>query len=219
MASRSSRWALGFLALSAALAAGCSSETATDPAAGGEAAAEAGAASTEPAEAAPPRVVLQTSKGPITIELDPEHAPLTVRNFLAYADGGHYDKTVFHQAIAGYIVLGGGLTADLDEKPTRHPVRNEADNGLSNVRGAVAMARAADAIDSSASQFYINVADNKDLDYKGRSPADYGYCVFGRVVEGMDVVDEIAAEEVHDTADYECVPVKTVLIESVRRAR
>jgi cyclophilin family peptidyl-prolyl cis-trans isomerase len=200
--------------------AGCSSESSSDVEAsieGGPAAEKAGTA--EPGPPQKPRVAIQTSLGEITVELDPEHSPITVRNFLDYVNSGHYDQTVFHQAIEDYIVLGGGYSPKLTEKPTRPAIRNEADNGLPNKRGTIAMARQPDAIDSSASQFFLNVADNKELDHHGRTAEEYGYCVFGQIVEGIDVADQISKVEVHDTADFEMVPVKTVLIESVRQVR
>ncbi len=169
------------------------------------AAADSPASASQPAEteqparsqdaAAPggkPRVEILTSLGRIVLELDPEKAPLTVENFLRYVKQGYYDGTVFHQVFPGYVILGGGYTPDLKEKPAGVPVRNEADNGLSNRRGTVALARDPQVIDSGCCQFFINVADNPQLDHQGRDPEKFGYCVFGRVVEGMDVVDKIA---------------------------
>lgn len=166
-----------------------------------------------------PEVQVKTSAGEFTLALDGEKAPLTVDNFLAYAQSGHYDGTIFHQLYDGFIVLGGGYDAQFHQKPTRLTVRNEAHNGLKNHRYAVAMARQADAIDSAASQFFIDLADNTSLDYAGPEPEKYGYCVFGEVTEGREVVDKIASGEVHKTADIDSVPVHPVVIESVRRVK
>lgn len=154
--------------------------------------------SPEPAPKARPQVRLDTSYGPIVVELDPEAAPATVANFLQYVKDGFYKGTIFHRVIQGFMIQGGGLTADLVEKPTRPPVTNEAPQsfkaGLKNVRGTLAMARTEDP-QSASSQFYINTVDNPALDYRDFTPDGYGYCVFGRVVSGMDVVDRI--EKVH----------------------
>ncbi len=153
---------------------------------------------TEPVNLAPsgnPRVVVETSLGSFVIELDPEHAPLTVQHFLELVDRGFYDGTIFHQVIPGYVILGGGFTPRLVEKPSGVPIRNEADNGLRNLRGTVAMARDPQVIDSACCQFFINLADNPHLDHQGNSPEEYGYCVFGRVVQGMEVVERISQVE------------------------
>lgn len=135
-----------------------------------------------------PKVKVTTSQGVFVLQLDAERAPLTVRNFLAYVAAGHYDGTIFHRVIDGFVVQGGGYTPDLAEKPTREPVVNESGNGLSNVRGTIAMARTEDP-HSATSQFYINLTDNTKLDPNAQR---WGYCVFGVVIEGMDVVDAIA---------------------------
>lgn len=152
------------------------------------------APSPEPAPKARPQVRIDTSYGPIIVELDPEAAPATVANFLQYVKDGFYKGTIFHRVIQGFMIQGGGLTADLVEKPTRPPVTNEAPQsfkaGLKNVRGTLAMARTEDP-QSASSQFYINTVDNPALDYRDFTPEGYGYCVFGRVVSGMDVVDRI----------------------------
>ena len=134
------------------------------------------------------RVRVQTNQGAFVVELDAQRAPLTVRNFLEYVRAGHYDGTIFHRVIDGFVIQGGGYTAKLEEKPTRDPVANESGNGLSNRRGTISMARTEDP-HSATSQFYINLKDNLQLDPK---PERWGYCVFGRVIEGMDVVDAIA---------------------------
>jgi len=169
-----------------------------------------------------PRVVMETSLGRITLQLDREKAPLTVDNFLSYVENGHYDLTIFHQVIKDYpkVVIGGAFSADMVEKATRTPIRNEAHNGLKNQRATIAMARRPDAIDSATCHFFINLTDNVEmLDHKDRTLDGYGYCAFGRVVEGMEVVDKIGASEVHDSDNLERTPVKTVLIKSMRTTR
>jgi cyclophilin family peptidyl-prolyl cis-trans isomerase len=152
----------------------------------------------EPAPKVHPRVRIDTSYGPIVVELDPQAAPATVANFLQYVKDGFYKGTIFHRVIQGFMIQGGGLTESLDEKPTRAAVTNEAPQafkaGLKNVRGTLAMART-DNPQSASSQFYINTVDNPSLDFRDYTPEGYGYCVFGRVVSGMDVVDRI--EKVH----------------------
>jgi cyclophilin family peptidyl-prolyl cis-trans isomerase len=164
----------------------------------------------------PPKAVITTSLGKITIELDMEHAPLTVHNFLTYANAKHYDQTIFHFVEPEEMLLGGGFTADLKEKPTSVPIRNEAHNGLKNRRGTIAMSRSPESIDSATCQFFINLADNPKLDFRDRTPEEYGYCVFGRVVGGADVVDRIATTPTRDQGDFVSVPVTPVVIESVR---
>ncbi len=134
-----------------------------------------------------PIAYLETSKGPILIELDRAKAPVSVDNFIAYAKAGHYDGTIFHRVIKGFMIQGGGMTADLAQKPTSTPIKNEATNGLKNRTGTIAMART-NVVDSATSQFFINTADNKFLDNAGLSPDKFGYAVFGKVVDGMDAV-------------------------------
>lgn len=146
----------------------------------------AGAAAAQTKEK--PVVVIETSVGDITVELYPDKAPVTVENFLGYAKDGFYGGTIFHRVIRGFMVQGGGVTADGQRKPTRPPIKNEAANGLKNTRGTIAMARTNE-VDSATSQFFINTVDNAFLDYQG--PDKFGYCVFGKVVAGMDVVDKI----------------------------
>jgi cyclophilin family peptidyl-prolyl cis-trans isomerase len=172
-----------------------------------------------PAERADPVVRFETTQGPFTVELDPDHAPLTVENFLAYVESGHYDQTIFHQVVDGYIALAGGFTPDYSEKPAQTPIRNEAHNGLSNKRGTIAMARQFDVIDSSTCQFFINLGDNSALDHKSRTGEEYGYCVFGRVTEGLEVVEKIAKSPVHDLEGFEMTPSQAVVIKSARRVR
>ncbi len=164
-----------------------------------------------------PQVVMATSLGSIRLELYPDKAPLTVKNFLRYVDAKFYDGTVFHRVIDGFMIQGGGFTKGLREKATNPPVKNEAGNGLSNRRGTIAMARTP-AVDSATAQFFINVVDNPFLDHEGDTPDKFGYCVFGRVVAGMDVVDRIKRVPTHTVGYFEHVPVKDVTILSVRRA-
>lgn len=138
-----------------------------------------------------PRVALDTSQGTIVVELYEAKAPATVTNFLDYVDSGFYDGTVFHRVIAGFMIQGGGFDDELNQKKTRSPIPNEADNGLKNERGTLAMARTSDP-DSATAQFFINLTDNTSLDHRGKTPRGWGYAVFGRVIEGMEVVDRIA---------------------------
>ncbi len=139
-----------------------------------------------------PIVEVQTTLGTIKIELDQDKAAATVDNFLAYLDSGHYAGTIFHRVIPGFMAQGGGYDAGYEKKPTRPPVQNEADNGLKNLRGTVAMARTGEP-HSATAQFFISLADNGFLDHRGKTPDGWGYTVFGKVVEGMDVVDQMAA--------------------------
>jgi len=159
-------------------------------------------------------VVIETSAGPITAELFKDRAPVSVENFLQYVREGHYSGTIWHRVVPGYVIQGGGYTADLVEKATRPPIQNEATNGLSNQRGTLAMARTRQAR-SATSQFYINLANNPSLDHRGFSPDDFGYAVFGRVLQGMDVVDRIAVVRTAARDGMETVPVTPVLITGV----
>lgn len=164
------------------------------------------------APAANPRVLIKTSLGDITVELFPEKAPKTVDNFLQYVKSGFYDGTVFHRVINNFMIQGGGFTPALKQKPTRPPIVNEANNGLSNVLGTLAMARTADP-DSASAQFFINVVDNPRLDWSATSP---GYCVFGKVVSGMDVVDKIKAVPTGAQGPFRGdVPLTPVVIQKV----
>lgn len=142
--------------------------------------------------AAHPKVALETSKGKIVLELYPDKAPKTVDNFLKYVKSGHYDNTIFHRVIAGFMIQGGGMDTAMKQKSTRPPIPNEADNGLTNDRGTVAMARTSDP-NSASAQFFVNVVDNVGLNFKSKTQQGWGYTVFGKVVEGMDVADAIAA--------------------------
>ncbi|MFI5142947.1 MAG: peptidylprolyl isomerase [Thermoanaerobaculales bacterium] len=139
-----------------------------------------------------PMVKLETSKGTIVLELDATKAPKTVANFLEYVQAGFYDGTIFHRVIKSFMAQGGGFATNMEQKPTRPPIENEAGNGMANVRGSIAMART-NVVNSATSQFFINLVDNKFLDHKDNTPGGFGYCVFGRVVEGMNVVDAMAA--------------------------
>lgn len=162
-----------------------------------------------------PVVVMETTRGSITIELLQDAAPITVENFLQYANDGFFAGTVFHRVIPGFMIQGGGLTANLSEKATRPPIRNEADNGLSNARGTISMARTS-VVDSATAQFFINTVDNaRSLDHRGTSPRDYGYAVFGRVTAGMDVVDAISGVSTGRQGPHQNVPVEPVVINSV----
>lgn len=164
--------------------------------------------------AANPVVVIETSKGVIKVELYREEAPKTVENFLQYVDDGHYGDTIFHRVIAGLIIQGGGYTPELQEKPARKPIRLEASIGLQNVRGTIAMARTASR-DSATAQFFINVGNNKEFD---RSAESFGYAVFGRVMEGMEVVDLISKVQTSRRPPFDDIPILPVIIERVRRA-
>jgi cyclophilin family peptidyl-prolyl cis-trans isomerase len=156
----------------------------------------------------------KTSKGTFTVQLFDKQAPVSVENFLKYADEGFFDGTIFHRVIPGFMIQGGGLTADLKNKRGHDPIKNEATNGLKNKRGTLSMARTND-VNSATSQFFVNVVDNEFLDHKGAS--NYGYAVFGRIDSGMEVVDAIAAVKTGSRSGYQDVPVETVVIESVKR--
>lgn len=156
----------------------------------------------------------KTSKGTFTVQLFEKQAPITVENFLRYADEGFFEGTIFHRVIPGFMIQGGGLTADMKNKRGHDPIENEATNGLKNKRGTLSMARTND-INSATSQFFVNVVDNDFLDHKGAS--NYGYAVFGRIDSGMDVIDAIAAVKTGNLAGHQDVPVETVVIESVKR--
>jgi cyclophilin family peptidyl-prolyl cis-trans isomerase len=166
-----------------------------------------------------PKVVFETSKGKLVIELYADKAPLTVKNFLTYVDEKFYDGTIFHRVIPGFVIQGGGLTKDMAEKKTHDTIKNEADNGLSNLRGTLSMARTME-VDSASSQFFVNLVDNARLDHKGKqSGSTWGYAVFGKVVEGMDVVDAIAKVPTGKVGMYEDVPKETVGVVKAYRAK
>ena len=159
-------------------------------------------------------VILHTTFGKIKIELDFKNAPKTAENFINYATSGFYDGTLFHRVIDNFMIQGGGLLSDMSVKKTNSPIENEAENGLANEPGTVAMARTSDP-HSATSQFFINVADNKFLNFTSKSGNGWGYCVFGKVVEGMEVVNKIKSVETTRKAGHQDVPVDDVLIERV----
>ena len=161
-----------------------------------------------------PLIQIETSHGEIFLELDHDKAPISVENFIAYANAGHYDGTIFHRVIKGFMIQGGGLTPDMQEKPTREPIINEATNKLKNKTGSVAMGRTGE-INSATAQFYINTEDNKDLDHGGLKPEMYGYAVFGQVVDGMDVVYTIEQQSTTSAAGYDDVPQEPIVIRTV----
>jgi cyclophilin family peptidyl-prolyl cis-trans isomerase len=164
-----------------------------------------------------PKISMQTSQGTITLELDAEKAPKTVENFLAYVDEGFYNGTIFHRVIEGFMIQGGGFTEDMEKKPTRDPIPNEADNGLKNEKGTIAMARTADP-NSATAQFFINHEDNEFLDHTGKNRRGWGYAVFGRVTDGMDVVNAIATLPTGAKGPFpKDVPETSVVIEKVER--
>lgn len=166
------------------------------------------------AHAQNPQVEMRTSLGIIVIELQPENAPETVKNFLQYAKDGFYNGTIFHRVIADFMIQGGGFTPDMQQKKTRDAIKHEGGNGLRNQVGTIAMARTADP-NSGTSQFFINVVDNQMLDFRGSGPQEIGYCVFGRVVKGLDVVNKIRNVDTATRAGHQNVPVQTVTIEKV----
>jgi peptidyl-prolyl cis-trans isomerase B (cyclophilin B) len=161
------------------------------------------------------KVKMQTTLGDITIELDAAAAPISVKNFLEYVNNGGYDGTIFHRVIKGFMIQGGGMTKTMQSKPSNDPIVNEASNGLKNKRGSIAMARTANP-DSATNQFFINHGDNDFLDFRGPSPDKIGYAVFGKVTEGLDVVDKIAAVKTASKGMYDDVPQQTVEIVSVK---
>jgi peptidyl-prolyl cis-trans isomerase A (cyclophilin A)/peptidyl-prolyl cis-trans isomerase B (cyclophilin B) len=166
-----------------------------------------------------PEVEVKTSAGAFTLKLDAQKAPITVSNFLFYVNRGHYDGTVFHEVYRGSIALGGGFDAKLTPRPAEVPIRNEAHHGQKNMRGTIAMTRPPEGIDSATNQFFINLVDNPTFDYAGPEPSQYGYCVFGEVISGMETVDAIGKAEVHRTEKFESTPVTPILIESMRQSK
>ena len=160
------------------------------------------------------KVTMETSKGVITLELDSEKAPVSVENFVKYARAGHYDGTIFHRVIPGFMIQGGGFDTDMKQKDTNPPIKIEADNGLKNTKGTVAMARTSDP-NSATSQFFINVADNAFLDHKSPTQQGWGYAVFGRVTDGMEVVDSIEKVKTGNNYGHQDVPLKEVIIRKV----
>ena len=163
------------------------------------------------------KATIETSMGSITVELDDEKAPITVKNFLDYAASGHYDGTIFHRVIDGFMIQGGGFTKAMDQKPTKAPIKNEAANGLTNKRGTIAMARTM-VVDSATSQFFINLVDNDFLNFRAPTPQYYGYAVFGKVTDGMDVVDKIAKVKTGFAGPHQNVPEEPIVIKKVHVA-
>lgn len=163
-----------------------------------------------------PIVVLETSAGDIKIELYPEKAPVTVKNFLNYAKLGFYNGTLFHRVVRGFVIQGGGVTPELKEKATRAAITNEADNGLSNERGTISMAREEEP-NTATAQFFINLVDNKRLDHSGSTGRSFGYAVFGKVIEGMDVVDKIGTTPTKRVSqEYQNVPMTPIVIKAIK---
>ena len=204
---------------------GCGSQESTDPTASNESGSATGT-STAVAKAKKPAgptvdplhplVELKTTVGTVTIELDMVNAPVSSNNFLEYVNSSHYDGTLFHYVEDGSMILGGGFTTAYEAKPTSPPIRNEAHNGLKNVRGTIAMSRFPDSIDSATCQFFINLSDNTALDYKDQSAEGYGYCVFGKVIKGLDVAEKIAKLPVQDAGDFVSTPKDQVIIQSAK---
>jgi len=161
-------------------------------------------------------VVIVTNYGDITVELNDEKAPQSVTNFLTYVDTQHYTDTIFHRVIKDFMIQGGNFTTEMAPKKNREPIKNEAGNGLRNLRGTIAMARTG-VVDSATSQFFINLKDNDFLDHKNSSPQGYGYAVFGKVVKGMEVVDKIGSTQTHSFRRFRDVPVEPVVIHSINR--
>lgn len=160
-----------------------------------------------------PRVLLETSMGPITVELFKEKAPITVKNFLGYVKEGFYNGLIFHRVIKDFMIQGGGLSEAMEQKKPKFAIKNEATNKLSNKRGTLAMARTA-IVDSATSQFFINTVDNAFLDHQGKQPDRFGYCVFGQVLEGMEVVDQIRAVKTGNKSGHSDVPLEPVFIKN-----
>jgi len=159
-------------------------------------------------------VVIETNYGDITVELNDEKAPVSVANFLGYVDTLHYSDTIFHRVIKDFMIQGGNFTVDMTPKKNRAPIKNEATNGLRNLRGTIAMARTG-VVDSATSQFFINLKDNGFLDHKNSSPQGFGYAVFGKVIKGMDVVDKIGSTQTHSFRSFRDVPVEPVVIRNI----
>lgn len=165
--------------------------------------------------AANTQVLITTSQGDIEIELDNEKAPISAKNFIDYVNSGYYDGTIFHRVIPGFMIQGGGFEPTMVQKKTNAPIKNEANNGLKNDRGTLAMARTS-VVDSATSQFFINLVDNDFLNYSGPSQSTYGYAVFGKVTKGMDIVDKIAGVATANSGRHQNVPVEPVIITSAK---
>lgn len=165
-----------------------------------------------------PQVILETSLGSIILELYPDQAPISVANFLRYVDSGFYDGTIFHRVIPGFMIQGGGFTKDMNEKKTDEPIKNEAGNGLSNLHGTIAMARTS-VVDSATSQFFINTVDNLFLDHQDESLEGYGYCVFGKVIEGLEIAERIQNVPTGTIGYFQDIPKDPVIIISAKRKK
>jgi peptidyl-prolyl cis-trans isomerase B (cyclophilin B) len=163
-----------------------------------------------------PVVLIKTTAGDIKVELDAEKAPNTVKNFLQYVNEGHYDGTIFHRVIDGFMVQGGGFTKDMQQKPVHAPIKIESENGLKNTRGTLAMARTSD-VNSATAQFFINVVDNGFLNFRDKTSSGYGYTVFGHVTEGMDIVDKIRKQKTGNKGAFSDVPVETIEITEAKQ--
>ncbi len=168
------------------------------------------------ADTANPQVLMETTSGPITLELDAKNAPVTTRNFMQYVDDKFFDGLIFHRVIPGFMIQGGGFDRDFTQRETREPIKNEADSGLLNVRGSIAMARTSDP-DSATGQFFINLADNNFLNHSAPTAQGWGYAVFGRVVKGMEVIDAIATVQTGSQGPHDDVPVDQVVIIKAER--
>lgn len=160
------------------------------------------------------KATIETDLGAIELELDEKKAPITVKNFADYAKSGHYNDTIFHRVINGFMIQGGGFTADMNQKATKEPIRNEAMNGLKNARGTIAMARTM-VVDSATSQFFINLVDNNFLDFQSPTPQGFGYAVFGKVTDGMSVVDAIAKVKTGFAGPHQNVPEVAIVIKKI----
>jgi cyclophilin family peptidyl-prolyl cis-trans isomerase len=165
----------------------------------------------------PVKITIETTKGTIELELDPVKAPISVANFVNYVKKGHYEGTIFHRVIPGFMIQGGGFTADMSQKPVDAPIKNEAQNGLKNDRGAICMARTS-VVDSATSQFFINVKDNDFLNFRSPDARGFGYAVFGKVTKGMDVIDAIVSAPTTTKGQYENVPTEAISIKSAKVA-
>lgn len=165
-----------------------------------------------------PKILLDTSKGEVVIELYPDKAPDTVKNFLNYVDTKFFDGTIFHRVIPNFMIQGGGFTDDMKQKPTQAPIKNEADTGVKNDRGTIAMARTGDP-HSATGQFFINTVDNDFLNHKNKTPQGWGYAAFGKVIKGMETVDAISAVKTSNRGSYQDVPVEAVVIKSAKRLK
>jgi cyclophilin family peptidyl-prolyl cis-trans isomerase len=165
-----------------------------------------------------PVVLFKTTAGDIKVELDAEKAPNTVKNFLQYVNEGHFNETIFHRVIDGFMIQGGGFTKDMQQKPVHASIKIESDNGLKNKRGTIAMARTSDP-NSATAQFFINVVDNSFLDFTSKSPSGYGYTVFGHVTEGMDTVDKIRKAKTGNKGAFSDVPVEAIVITEAKEIK